>query len=190
LANIKALTCNSYLAGDETRPSNNVFSKLISPTDFDFVYDTMYDRIRLKQGVLSYKYFGPMNNLLKLFLLYYIEVSSMESKSYSNTEKSWWVGKLKIASGTTFTGEQLLEFVETFNQLIHENKIPKTILQPYNYVPEKQSLIEATREAISKATGFSFIRVVVVVGIAVGAYAFLSGGYLKLLPKAKQWVKA
>lgn len=169
--------CKGTLGRTETAPGY-LFIRLVAPTDFDFAWENM--RIRIKNTVSFWKgldYLGLFASQLKRFLTAYIESASKLKKAYVPKEKQFWIAYLRKNYPGRFEADDLEVYLDTLFTLQKEGQVSKTIYKPFTYTPEKTT--------ITKSIGINWDKILIYGVTAISAFAFASGGYVKLLKKRR-----
>jgi hypothetical protein len=177
-SNVGQFTC---MGAVETSPSSIPFWKFINPTDFDFAFENLRKRIKQTSSIWKgFDYLGLFGGDLKSFLTEYIQIAAKNNLVYDPVGMDFWIEKLNLAAPGKFERDDLEKYFETFQQLRLEKQIPDSVWNPSKYVPKKPSVSD-----IPKAiTGIDQKKLLVYGIMAVGAYAFFSGGYKPLLRKS------
>ncbi len=147
--------------GRDEQEGGALFVRLWSPTDLDTASEAM--RIDLKEELGIYdewKYLGVFGGTLRDFLERYIDVSHALKKSYSPVNKRKFYDFMIAKWG--YDKETLDLYFSTLVKLTKQKKIPKSIYEPYSYVPDDSTVPERASKYLVKAIiigGISYLLI-------------------------------
>jgi len=175
---------NATLGRTETAPGA-LFVRLISPTDFDWSLENMRVRIKGTVGIWrGFDLLGMFAGQLKNFLIAYIESAGAMEKAYVPADKDFWINYLETTYPGKFETDNLSVYFDTLFKLQKEGQVTQSVYKPFNYVPTKPSAADIAA-ATGKGLGINADKLLIYGVLAIGLYAFASGGYVKLLKRRK-----
>ena len=171
---------NYELLGRDETKSAGLFVRWVFPTDFDRILQNF------NQGLIDSgngKYTGFTGGKSEQFLRDYMRSAGEQKKSISDTGGFAYIIS-DMQKNYDYPSDALFAYMNTLNSLGKQGVIPESVLRPYDYEPTSimDDIGKVSSDVVKKAT----LPLGIIAVIAVGAYAFMSGGFAhapKLLSK-------